>query len=177
MLAADVDNCSPGTGRSGLTLPELLLTLAVGSILLLVGVGGFRHLLLEARMTAAVNAMTRDLHLARQVANVRGHPVTLCPAATLSGCPGTGSWADGWSVVAPGPGGPLLLTTTPAPPGLVLHSNRVAYVFRPFSRRDTNGTIGFCDVRGAAAVRALVISPSGRPRLASGPEARARIKC
>lgn len=166
---------------AGLTLLELLVTVAVGAVLLTVGVPGFRHLLLEARLTAAVNTMVHDLHLARQVANLRGQTVLLCPAATAAGCPPGGRWQDGWAVVVaddpPTPDAPGVLAIRERPAGIELQSNRRAYAFRPFTRRDTNGTIGFCDSRGSAAVRALVISPTGRPRLASSAEARARIKC
>lgn len=166
---------------AGLTLLELLAAVAVGTILLTVAVAGFRHLLLEARMTAAVNALVRDLHLARQAANLRGRTVVLCPGAMATICPPSGSWQDGWGVVAPGhpPGADtaIVLAIRGRPAGIELQSNRAAYEFRPFTRRDTNGTIGFCDSRGSAAVRAVVISHTGRPRLASSAEARARIKC
>lgn len=166
---------------AGLTLLELLVALAVGAMLVTVAVPGFRHLLLDARMTAAVNAMVHDLHLARQAANVRGQTIMLCPAATAAGCAPGGGWQDGWAVVAPGVPPAVdkveLLAVSQGPAGVELQSNRRAYVFRPFTLRDTNGTIGFCDSRGPAAARALVISPTGRPRLASSAEARARIKC
>lgn len=165
----------------GLTAFELLVTVAVGAILLTTGVPALRYLVLEARMTATVNAMVRDLHLARQAANVRGETVIVCPAATPSGCSDSGAWVDGWGVVVPRPredeaATALLISTLPAA-GVRLLSNRHSYAFRPFSLRDTNGTIGFCDQRGPDAARALVISPTGRPRLASRAEARARIKC
>lgn len=165
----------------GLTLVELLAAVAAGAILLTVAVPGFRHLFLEARMTAAVNAMVRDLHLARQAANLRGQTVVLCPGAVATTCPTRGSWNDGWGVVAPGhpPGAAttIVLAMRGRQAGVELQSNRAAFEFRPFTRRDTNGTIGFCDSRGSAAVRAVVISHTGRPRLASSAEARARIKC
>ena len=48
-----------------------------------------------------------------------------------------------------------------------LVSNRARFEFRPFPSRSTNGTISFCDARGGAAQRAIVISYTGRPRLAA----------
>ena len=166
---------------AGLTVLELLITVTAGAILLTTAVPGFRHLLLDARMTAAVNALVHDLHLARQAANLRGQTVLLCPAATSAGCPPGGSWQAGWAVVAPadppGAATATVLATSTSPSGVAVQSNRRAYAFRPFTLRDTNGTIGFCDRRGAAAARAVIVSPTGRPRLASSAEARARIKC
>ena len=165
----------------GLTALELLASLAIAGIVLAGAVPGFRHLVLEARMTAAVNAMVRDLHLARQAANLRGETVTVCPAAPGNPCGDGGNWQAGWSVYAGLPGTadqpPRVLASSAPGPGIRVLSNRANYAFRPFTRRDTNGTLGFCDARGPAAVRALVVSPTGKPRLASRAEARARIKC
>jgi type IV fimbrial biogenesis protein FimT len=54
-----------------------------------------------------------------------------------------------------------------------LAGNRSAFVFRPFGKRATNGTLVYCDRRREAAARALVISYTGRPRVAAeGPAGR-----
>ena len=45
-------------------------------------------------------------------------------------------------------------------------SNRPYYEFRP-GRRSTNGTIVFCDARGATAARAVIVSYTGRPRVSA----------
>jgi type IV fimbrial biogenesis protein FimT len=45
-------------------------------------------------------------------------------------------------------------------------SNRLAYTFRPVTQRGVNGTIVFCDERGSIAARAIIISHTGRPRVA-----------
>jgi type IV fimbrial biogenesis protein FimT len=174
-----VERTPPRT--SGLTLLELLVVVVVAAVLLATGVPALRHLVLEARMTSTVNALVHDLHLARQAANLKARTVVVCPAAADGGCRGDGQWDTGWTVVvAEGPeNGAKRTPLAQRGPvhGIWVHSNRRAFAFRPFSRRDTNGTIGFCDERGPAAVRALVISPTGRPRLASRAEARARVKC
>jgi len=43
-------------------------------------------------------------------------------------------------------------------------SNRPYYEFRP-RRRSTNGTTVFCDRRGSAAAKAVIVSYTGRPRV------------
>lgn len=51
-------------------------------------------------------------------------------------------------------------TTPPVTPASAL-------VIKPFSRRSSNGTITLCDRRGAPSARALIVSPTGRARIAS----------
>ena len=58
---------------------------------------------------------------------------------------------------------PLLYVHDPELAGTVI-SNRPYYEFRP-GRRSTNGTTVFCDRRGAAAARAVIVSYTGRPRV------------
>jgi type IV fimbrial biogenesis protein FimT len=45
--------------------------------------------------------------------------------------------------------------------------NRIRFSYRPFGRRSTNGTVTYCDDRGADAARAVIVSYTGRPRTAS----------
>jgi type IV fimbrial biogenesis protein FimT len=44
-------------------------------------------------------------------------------------------------------------------------SNRPYYEFR-VGRRSTNGTVVFCDRRGTAAARSVIVSYTARPRVA-----------
>ncbi|MGI9329418.1 MAG: GspH/FimT family pseudopilin [Gammaproteobacteria bacterium] len=169
--------------ETGLSLLELLITVAVAFLLLGAGVPGFRHLVLESRMTGAVNNLVRDLHFARQTANARAAPVMVCPIAAGGRCRTDGQWQGGWQVMTrladSGPSGEFdqVLRREPGLMNINILSNRRVFVFRPFTLRDTNGTIAFCDERGIDASRALVISPSGRPRLASRPETRRKVHC
>jgi type IV fimbrial biogenesis protein FimT len=172
-------SASSNSASRGLTLLELLLVIALAAGMLGAGVPALRHVVLEARMTATVNAMAGDLHLGRQLAQLRGRTVMVCPREPGAVCKRDGDWQTGWSVLTPasGPEAPQRHRESRPGTGVRLQSNRTAFAFRPFRRRDTNGTIGFCDERGDDAVRALVISPTGRVRLASSAEAKKRIKC
>jgi len=176
-------SAAPHQIETGLSLLELLITLALAALVLGAGVPGLRHLVLESRMTAAVNDLVRDLHFARQTANTRAVPVVICPTNEVGGCRADGAWQDGWQVLAQPTDSPpraeptQVLRRQTGLPTLTIRSNRLAFTFRPFTLRDTNGTISFCDERGTAASRALVISPSGRPRLASRQETRQRVSC
>ena len=46
-----------------------------------------------------------------------------------------------------------------------ISANRAAFSFRPHTQGVVNGTIVFCDPRGSAAARAIIISHTGRPRV------------
>lgn len=158
----------------GLSLPELLFGLAITATLVSAAVPSFRELLLEARMTAAVNALVHTAHLARQAAQADLDDVVICRSETAQQCAPPGNWSSGWiaflnrdkdeppAVDADEP--VLQVTTRQALPSI--SSNRRAYVMRPFSVRATNGTVVFCDQRGASAARAVIVSYTGRPRVA-----------
>jgi hypothetical protein len=58
----------------------------------------------------------------------------------------------------------LIYAYRPALLGSIV-GNRPYFDFRPIMRRSTNGTLVFCDERGAAAARAVIVSYTGRPRV------------
>ena len=65
------------TWQSGLTLMELLFTMAIAAILMTVAVPGFSGLVLNTRMTAHVNRFVHDIHLAKQSAHRRMQHIVL----------------------------------------------------------------------------------------------------
>jgi hypothetical protein len=70
---------------------------------------------------------------------------------------------------------PLLYTHTPQVEGAIV-GNRPYYEFRP-RRRSTNGTTVFCDRRGAAAAKAVIVSYTGRPRVDTRDGDRRPLQC
>jgi type IV fimbrial biogenesis protein FimT len=159
----------------GFTLWELLCTLGIASVALAAGIPAFSTFVLDARMTADVNGWVLAVQLARSEAAKRGRPVTVCPTTDAVRCGPAGStWLGGWMVfVNLGDGDPLqrsrdeplLYVHSPHIVGSIV-SNRPYYEFRP-GRRSTNGTTVFCDARGVAAAKAVVVSYTGRPRVAT----------
>lgn len=161
---------------AGFTLLELLCSLAVAGIVLGLGVPTFQTFALDSRRTADINAFVLAIQLARSEAGKRGRTVVVCNSPDLVRCgePGT-SYASGWIVfvnedgVRPpnrSAGEPLLYAHLPEIAGSIT-SNRELYEFRPFRKRSTNGTVTFCDRRGALAARAVIVSYTGRPRVSS----------
>jgi type IV fimbrial biogenesis protein FimT len=123
----------------------------------------------------ALNTFVTAVQLARSEAIKRADEVALCKSGGGSRCTSGGEWGPGWLV--------FVNLDHDSPPKLdagepMIHqdgrlaaarvtANRDAFTFRPFSKASTNGTVTFCDVRGPKAARAVIVSPSGRPRIAS----------
>lgn len=158
----------------GFTLWELLLALAVGGMLVGLAVPAFQEFLLDARRTADVNAFVLAVQVARSEAAKRGQTAVLCKTADWHRCGGAELRFDAGFMVFVNtdderpphrsPAEPLLYTHRPAMAGTIT-ANRELFEFRPGLRRSVNGTVTFCDRRGAAAARAVVVSYTGRPRV------------
>jgi type IV fimbrial biogenesis protein FimT len=156
----------------GWTLVEVLMATAVVAVLL-ASAPGFRGVLLDTRMTAAVNALVHAVQLARVQAQMNFRDVVVCRTANSRQCAAAGNWASGWlafvnldqddpPVVDPGE---TILHATGEFALRSITSNRRAYVLRPATWRATNGTVVFCDERGARHARAVIVSYTGRPRV------------
>jgi len=89
--------CVPARRGRGLTLIELMVALAVLVILLTVAVPGMRNFVKNNRLTAAANALSTSMALARSEAVRRGRPVTVCSSSGGTACDGA-AWAEGWIV-------------------------------------------------------------------------------
>ncbi|MBN1238541.1 MAG: GspH/FimT family pseudopilin [Gammaproteobacteria bacterium] len=159
--------------RAGFTLWELLCTLTVAGVALGLAAPEFRSFLLDSRSSADVDAFVAAVQLARSESAKRARPVVLCKSADRVRCGGGEIRYDaGWIVFVDEDGArparrsagePLLFAHAPRMAGRI-ESNRALYEFRPYRRRSTNGTVTFCDERGAAAARAVIVSYTGRPR-------------
>ena len=100
-------------GARGLTLLELLVTLAIGVTVLTLGVSAFTTIIAENRMATAVNTLVSHLQLARSEAIKRGQDVTICVStnkADTDACEGDASgWAIRYATVADQSGTPEVL--------------------------------------------------------------------
>jgi len=170
---------------SGLTLLELLLTLSVIAIMTLAGVPVFRDLLLNQRMTAHINGLVHAVFMAKHTAHTRLSTTTICKSRTGQQCEPQAEWSDGWllfdNIDRDHPpridAGEHILATGGSYPQGSIRANRQAFIFRAFEIRSTNGTLVFCDPRGADHAKALIISYSGRPRIALSRADGRPLKC
>ena len=89
----------------GFTLPELMVTLAIASILLAVAVPGFKGVINTNQIAAQTNSLMTALTIARSEASKRGFKIAVCSnlatmscGSNTSCCSGSTDWTTGWIV-------------------------------------------------------------------------------
>jgi type IV fimbrial biogenesis protein FimT len=171
---------------TGVTLPELVFTLAIAAGLLAWGVPNFRDLLLDAARTREVNQFLHAVYLARSEAIKRNGVVSLCPSADGQVCAQGGMpWERGWILFvnsdrdSPAFRDPdeEVLRSYPAWTDGHIQANRGTLSFRAFGQMGVTATFAFCDRRGPAAARAVIISQTGRPRVSAKSASGGAITC
>ncbi len=84
--------------EKGFTLIELIVAMAVASILIATGVPSFRSMIQNGQQSATYNSLISELSYARSEAVKRSSSVSVCARATDDSCANSASWADGWLV-------------------------------------------------------------------------------
>ncbi len=160
--------------NGGITIIELMITLAIAGILIASAAPSFRTSIQNNRMVTQINELHTSLSLARSEAIKRNNNVTVCQSSDGASC--TGNWQDGWIIfvdndfdgsVDAGDGDVVLRVD-----GIITGDNtlsfsqtRVIYARDGFARPGSAGTFTLCDTRGAEQAKGLVVGISGRPRL------------
>lgn len=177
-------------GRNGFTLLELLVSVAVGAILLSVAVPSYTSFVQNSRQITAANELLGSLHVARDLAITRNVRVTACPSSTGMGCEAV-SWAEGWIVFADpddsrtlGADETVQRAVGEVPAGSITTSEFGSFVvYRPNGRAmaatasDNTGEFTICDDRGADHAKVVAIDFSGRPRVSDETLAGATPSC
>ncbi len=92
--------------QQGLTLVELIVTLAISSILLAIAIPGYANFMNFNRLVAVTNDLASSLQLARSEAIRRSSRVTVCkssnPMDTSPDCDSNANWQQGWLVFVDG---------------------------------------------------------------------------
>ena len=162
----------------GFSLVELLVALAVASILLAFATPSFQALPRVQRSTAALNQMIGAISFARSAAVLHRAPVTLCPA-TAGQCLGKDQWHRG-ALIFRDPNQNGLRdseeTVLSALPGLTegdrlywrSFRNRGYLRFMPAGYTHwQNGHFLYCPADGDATLaRMLIVNAQGRTRVA-----------
>ncbi|EXJ10346.1 prepilin-type N-terminal cleavage/methylation domain-containing protein [Nitrincola tibetensis] len=92
-----------GSRQSGVSLIELMVSIAVLAIILFIGVPSFQSTLESSRARAITNDLAGALQLARSEALKRRVVVAVCISnQAQNGCDPTGNWSDGWLITALG---------------------------------------------------------------------------
>jgi type IV fimbrial biogenesis protein FimT len=91
---------TPRRHRTGFTLIELMVVVALVAILTMIATPSFVSLIQSNRVSAEVNAFAGDLQFARSEAIKQGVPVSVCASSDGKNCLGTNAWQSGWIVFA-----------------------------------------------------------------------------
>ena len=76
------------------------MTVAVGAILLTVGIPSFRYITNSNRIAAEINGLVGDLQFARSEAIKEGVSVSACISTNGTACTGGANWQNGWIVIS-----------------------------------------------------------------------------
>lgn len=171
----------------GVTLIELITTISIVAILSAVAVPQLGNLQRSAARTATVNDFMHSIFLARSKAVMTNGVVSICRSIDGETCANkTSNWETGWIVFqntdrdqpAERDAGEEIIERHSGWRGGLVTSNRVAFSFRPTSQADVNGTLVFCDGIGKSSdARAIIISHTGRPRVAARDASNHALKC
>ncbi|WP_198173692.1 GspH/FimT family pseudopilin [Lysobacter soli] len=160
----------------GLTLPELITTLAVLAICTALVWPQFSSLMLRTKGTAALSLLGTSLAGARMGAVSRRVPVTVCPSSDGRQCRKDSIWDDGWILYRdphgrdqPETPADIVQRFTIDHDAFTLRSTsgrqRVRYVSSGYTATN-NLTILLCERRAQREVGRVVVSRPGRIRTA-----------
>ena len=158
----------------GYSLLELLMTIAIAAIVITLGLPSFGALKARNAQRVELNALFHAVHLARKGSIVRKQVVSICPTADGTACSPGRDWSGGFLVFENSDrdeppeldNGEILLHRHLASPSVQITANRRGFTLRATFLRATNGTLVVCDPAGRVTPKALVISYTGRPRVA-----------
>lgn len=158
----------------GYSLYELIMTLGLVGLIVTVGLPSFGNMAANNRVNIEVNALFHAIHLARKDSVVRRRVVSICPSVDGQACDPALDWSAGWMTFvnldrdwpAVRDANEPVLRWNQVDPTNRITANRPSFSLRSTDLRATNGTLIVCDRAGRAKPRALVISYTGRPRVA-----------
>jgi type IV fimbrial biogenesis protein FimT len=170
----------------GVSLVELLTAVSIVAIAGALAMPSFIDLRHNTVRTVAVNDFIHAVFLARSEAITRGGVVSLCKSSDGNTCMNKSSdWNAGWIVFANDDRDdpPMrdydepVLSVYAGWQGGHITSNRKAFSFRPITQGVVNGTVLFCDPRGSAHARVIIISHTGRPRVSQRDSSNKPLRC
>jgi type IV fimbrial biogenesis protein FimT len=163
----------------GFTLLELLMVVAIGAIVLAIGIPSFMDLIARNRVTTQVNELIANLQVARSEAVKRRVRVTLCPDSSGDAenpdCLEQDEWHTGYILFADedGDGEPaaaellrIVEGSENAPVTITGNHNGNQITFdAEGASRGNPGTFTVCDGSERAPAKAVIVSRTGRPRV------------
>jgi type IV fimbrial biogenesis protein FimT len=178
-----------GQGKpvQGVTLIELLIVVSILAVLTTIAMPALGNLKQAGASRSARSALSVAINQARIAAAMRRQQVIVCPSANQIDCDRSLRWQHGWIAFydrnndsAHDPGEEILTLAQAQPPGIAIlgSSGRHRIRYQADGTSDgTNLTLTFCDRRGPASARTLVLSNAGRLRSGVPSPAQAAAAC
>ena len=162
--------------NSGFTLLELVITVALISIVMAIAIPSMTTFTQNDRLTTNINALIGHLAYARSEAVKRSQQVSICVSNDTTSCT-AGNWQDGWIVYIDADAsntftaGEEVLRAQQALDGsntlTTAIGSQIIYDYRGFVTAASVGNFLLCDARNGAFGKTIRISTTGRVRLVS----------
>lgn len=164
----------PSAGNRAYTLYELMMTLSMLTLVLTLGIPTFGDMLVNNRLRVETDRLFHAIHLARKESVTRRRVMTICPASEDHQCLPDRNWSDYWMLFvnvdrdepAHRDSNEPIVRFEAVDPSVRIIANRDSFSLRSTELRATNGTFIVCSRSGRGTPRALVVSYTGRPRVA-----------
>lgn len=158
--------------QRGFTLVELLITIAVATILMTVAVPSFVETVKNNRLTTNANALLGALAIARSEAVKEGQRATVCASDDQATCGGD-DWTLGWIVWVDVDGNGVQAASElhqvgdASPSSMTLDATTYTIQFTAQGAlvTGTDGSITLCDDRTGETGRVITLSNTGRANI------------
>jgi type IV fimbrial biogenesis protein FimT len=161
-------------GRRGVTLIELCFALAIVAMLVGMAAPGFHSSLRAAAVRSATFELLAGLQQTRANSILEARPAEVCPSDAAGNCLAANTPSSYWSSCVRAEAGESRPVSHALPAGVVVRATRSPLRFWPDALSASTGTLTICDRHGIAAPRAIVLSLSGRARLADAASGKCR---
>lgn len=176
-MQRNAPNC-PTPRPCGFTLLELLISVAIATLILAIGIPAFNSLSARSQQTAEINSLVRHLQLARSSAIKTGNHHVLCPSKDMLGCLGDTRWESGYILFEDrnqdairDPHETLVRVSRPTGNfdiAMQTTAGRKLVIYRADGRSaGSNLTLTFCDPGKSIQPKAVILSNSGRTRVST----------
>jgi type IV fimbrial biogenesis protein FimT len=153
----------------GVTLIELCFALAIVAVIAGMAAPDFRSSVRAAAVRSATFDLLAGLQQARGTSILEARSLDLCPSDSRGNCLAAGISTPYWRAPIEAGAGRSTGGSHALPAGIRVRSTRSPLRFSPDALGASTGTLTICDEQRVAPPRAIVLSVSGRARLASAP--------
>lgn len=158
----------------GFTLYEIAITFVLVAILAGMAAGSFSNIAARHRISTEIDALFHAIYRARSESIMRRRVVSICPSDDGMVCTPGRDWSSGWILFdnrdrdepPQVDDGEPVLQVHHVGNRVQITANRRGFTLRATQLRATNGTIVICDPASRVPAKALVVSYTGRPRVA-----------